>query len=392
MRGVATLCVAIYHSFIWRFIDGQPYMILPVWAQKSVQSALARIVVSATSGPAWVDFFFVLSGFVLAQSLATFNLSWAEWHRFVSRRVLRIMPAFVAALCVISIFLWIRVHYKIGTNAADGWYPKWHFINFSAGRFLKTFLFVDPELDPPSWTLRVEMIAAIFFPVVFSVYRSISLRLACAIWLGIAITACVLDFSGLVSGMSTRFAGPVIGNYMFLIGITCALHGRRLSNRLSDRQLSAVAVLSVLMLTLVSLPFRHANSFTHFIAGLGSLGLVCVLASDRPVDGFGWLDWRVFRFLGRISFSFYVLHYGVLYMTTVALTAHRNSELWERMGLGYMMLCMIVSIACCAPLAWLLYRYVERPSMSLGRRFFSSKAQTKGTATSQSGLPTSMAR
>ena len=80
-----------------------------------------------------------------------------------------------------------------------------------------------------------------------------------------------------------------------------------------------------------------------------------------------FLEWRPIKFLGRISYSFYLYHATAIYIA-VALTP------WLLLGgidpqsiAGALILalwCVIATI----PLAWASYVLVEKPAMRLGQR------------------------
>ena len=95
--------------------------------------------------------------------------------------------------------------------------------------------------------------------------------------------------------------------------------------------------------------------------------LLAWLLYGRPLAAYRLLDHRLVRFYGRISYSFYLLHFPVLYWTTLgALHLVRPDSLlrWPNLwaaGLG------LGSVALATPLAWLLYLGAEKPGIALSK-------------------------
>lgn len=378
MRGIAALCVAIFHSFCWLPIFGQLYSIMPIWQVTGLQARLAKLIISLTHGIAWVNFFFVLSGFVLARSLTKESFSLGNWAHFVIRRVVRIMPTYFVALLGITGLLGIRYAFHLFPDAYDGWFPSLHFARITSGDFLRNLTFQTNFMDPPSWSLSVEMIAAVSFPAVFAICRRIGAAANVSVWIALAIVTVTLEVADPAgaSFLAVAYKGLlyIIGNYMFLIGITCALYAPKLVKRLSDGGLTWVAIGSIAAISLPALFCGQYNGYANLASGLGSLGLVAVLAGDRKILGFGWLDRGPARFMGRISFSFYVLHYLVMYVVVAAISDHKIMAIWDRYPLAYMAVSALLSVAICIPLAWVLFTYVERPSISLTKKLVARRA------------------
>ncbi|MCF1443876.1 hypothetical protein L0B80_19400 [Ralstonia solanacearum] len=80
------------------------------------------------------------------------------------------------------------------------------------------------------------------------------------------------------------------------------------------------------------------------------------------------MDTRAVRFLGRVSYSFYILHFIFLYGTAnLALRLFPEGVL-VRYPLIASALVAIASIAMTLPFASLSYRFVERPMTAVGKR------------------------
>jgi peptidoglycan/LPS O-acetylase OafA/YrhL len=66
--------------------------------------------------------------------------------------------------------------------------------------------------------------------------------------------------------------------------------------------------------------------------------------------------------LGAVSYSVYLLHFVVIYLTKGWLVPHQDGAWWQRLGLaaGYLAVLLALSYLC--------YRFVELPFQAWGRR------------------------
>ncbi|MDD3926809.1 MAG: acyltransferase [bacterium] len=90
IRGIAVLMVLLYHGLFWSF---------PVERASGITRALLLL-----SQPGWlgVQLFFVLSGFLITGILLDTRHRVDYYRRFYIRRVLRILPAYIALLLLLA--------------------------------------------------------------------------------------------------------------------------------------------------------------------------------------------------------------------------------------------------------------------------------------------------
>ncbi|MGC1457100.1 MAG: acyltransferase [Steroidobacteraceae bacterium] len=135
VRAVAIAWVMLYHaSILWR-VPGDSWIVRFGWLG--------------------VDLFFVLSGFLIAGQLLR---PWArgtapDYPRFISRRLLRTIPAYLVVLAVYFFVPWLRD----GTQMQ----PLWQFLTFTQN------LALEPrEVFSHAWSLCVEEQFYLVFPLV----------------------------------------------------------------------------------------------------------------------------------------------------------------------------------------------------------------------------------
>lgn len=136
MRGMAALAVAVFHALVFYTLTG------PGWPGGIVETVM-------TTGWMGVDFFFVLSGFLLGLPLLAripAIRSGSFWRTYLTKRFFRIAPPYYAAVLLalaVGIFVWN--------------------ISFEGSVILAHLLYIQ-NLDPASlrginlvfWTLAIE--------------------------------------------------------------------------------------------------------------------------------------------------------------------------------------------------------------------------------------------
>ncbi|SIR34341.1 MULTISPECIES: acyltransferase family protein [Acidiphilium] len=293
-------------------------------------------------GEAAVDLFFVLSGFVLALPLTK---DWQPqlWSFFI-KRFCRIYIPFAA------IILLIAVAYAVIPTT---WNPSAsHWLNdlrpHAGGYSLTAHLLMtgrDMILDPPMWTLVHEIRMSIFFPVIFLLIRSIGAAetaFACFI---LSIWASF----GMPHSISGSWQATIHFTWMFAVGSALSFHRDRLVALVGTAGSGLIACLWGLAIMLLIVPFQRV--WSDFLIGAGAALLIVLCLPQSRVTRV--LTSPVPLWLGRISFSLYLIHLPIL---TVALTSGRMIG-----GKATILLATFL-------LAELCYRSIEAPAHLLGIR------------------------
>ncbi|MFC5411063.1 acyltransferase family protein [Larkinella bovis] len=151
LRGIAALLVVIFHSNL---------MLAPF-----INPAITLFV---QNGWLWVDFFFVLSGFVLSHAYgANFQekVSWANYRKYLLARFARVYPLhFLTLWAAVAVILVIR-------SMADGLAPFFQII-FGLDTIPACLLLIQSlhlygtaPLNTPSWSLSTEWWVYMIFPL-----------------------------------------------------------------------------------------------------------------------------------------------------------------------------------------------------------------------------------
>ena len=303
-----------------------------------------------TAGSEGVLVFFVLSGLVVA--LPSLQNSFA-WRGYYLTRLLRLyVPVWVALAIAATLVVLLPRDPSMVT--AGSWVATTNATTTSVAKWLSdaSLTRAGYDLDNVLWSLRWEVVFSVTLPLFVAV--ALLLRRA---WLVGMATALGISIFGTVVG-----SDPVTYLPLFLVGTIAALHldeiqsWARCRGPASWRAIS-IAAISLSLCNPILTRLLPAGGLVALIetgaAGAGASGVVlCALCSPA------WrraLSTRVPGFLGRISFSLYLVHVPII--ATVSYLV--GDRLWWLVAL--------ISIPISVVAGWLFHRAVERPSHRLAK-------------------------
>lgn len=325
-----------------------------------------------TGGEA-VIFFFVLSGFVLsAPYLSTGNVPFAKF--FVTRLTRIYLPYLVAIL--ICLFFSASIYNLTAAHTHLFIEKRWpHPIapNLLGNHLLLIGDFDTTTYDEVIWSLVHEMRLAIVFPAFIWLLMALSLARCLIVAASLSLVAAMLTTLGVDESVGFKSSYLYSIHYLlfFLIGGLLAKHRRDIEAQLTSLTRKQVGFLLGLALALYvysnamnsvpkALHWKQAAQFGEFLAdwgvGIASAIFVALAICDHRVAAF--LNAKVFVFLGKISFSLYLVHIPIL-----AAAFHIFPAIPE-----------VVTVLAALPFilggAVLFHELVEAPSHRLGRKLF----------------------
>jgi peptidoglycan/LPS O-acetylase OafA/YrhL len=289
-------------------------------------------------GDTGVDLFFVLSGYLIYGSIISRQQSFLK---FIRRRVQRIYPAFtVVFLLYLILSFVVDSENKIPPSPLSGAvYVAQNFL------LLPGLLPITPMISV-AWSLSYEMFYYLALPLVVA---TLQLRKWPAKWrLGLFI----LMAAAIIIGCSL-VGGPVRLS-MFVAGILVyELMAQDKNRSPSD---AVTAVMTVCGLFAILLPL---NSGLKMAILFGTFFLLCLTCFSRPR---GVLS-RIFmvtpmRWLGNMSYSYYLLHGLAIKVAALVLVAMLPGRGY---GILFMLAMMVVLFVVSLVPTTVLFLLVERP-------------------------------
>lgn len=353
LRGLAALSVFAFHAF----------SMFSRWPR--VVTALSYTPLNILwDGQASVVLFFVLSGFVLNlrySGRSEYETGW--WVDFLVRRALRIYPAFLTA---IAIALVLRALGPPTDPHLSPWFINLWRAPLGIENLVRTLSLVGPGinqdiLDPPIWSLVVEMRISLVFPIVILVVNRAATPYSEMFIFGMVVIASLLCAKFGNSGVvETNLLITAAHLPAFFLGAILARHIHVTLSwiaGLATRTKLLGAALSIML-------FETSASLSHFghfglvavfsvqvFSAFGAAGLIAICCSSERVETL--LEHRIFQFVGRTSYSFYLLH--MVLLLAIARYIRAPLVLW--------LSALFVSYA----LSALIYRWVEAPCNRFGK-------------------------
>lgn len=330
LRGVAALLVLVYHIF-----EGFAFA-------ESVNGVGSGLITTLNHGHIAVDFFFILSGFVVSYA---YDDRWGKMSlgAFFKRRLIRLHPMLVmGALIGVAAFAFVGFQKWDGSAAPVLWV-------FAA--FLLTVFMVPAlpgaayevrgngemfPLNGPSWSLFFEYVGNILYALFI---RRFSTKMLAAFVVVLGVIHAWF-FVGNISGYDCVGVGWTIDRINFWGGLVRMLFpftmGMLVARTFKPREIrGAFWICSALLLAFFAVPYLvpvsgrfSINSLYEFACIAFVFPVIVWLGACGKCSG---NTARINRFLGELSYPLYIVHYPIMYVFYAWLIEKRYytwSETW----------------------------------------------------------------
>lgn len=313
LRGIAALLVLVYHIF-----EGYAFA-------ESVNGAGSGLITTLNHGHIAVDFFFILSGFVVSYA---YDDRWGKMSlgAFFKRRLIRLHPMLIMGAALgVAAFAFVGFEKWDATFASPLWV---------AGAFLLTIFMIPAvpgvpyevrgngemfPLNGPSWSLFFEYVGNILYALFIRRFSTKCLA-ALAVILGVIHA---WFFVGDVSGYGCVGVGWTIDKVNFWGGLVRMLFpftvGMLLARTFKPREIrGAFWICSALLVAFFAVPYIAPVSAAYSLNALYEVACIAVvfplivwLGACGKSAGF---TGRLNRFLGELSYPLYIVHYPLMYV------------------------------------------------------------------------------
>jgi peptidoglycan/LPS O-acetylase OafA/YrhL len=321
LRGFAAMSVCLFH------LTGEG---MPKFTEPTLRALFQW-------GWAGVDVFFVISGFIIPLTMLRSGYRLGAYGNFLGRRLFRVGPPSwvlvgltVATFFAIDNFRGDESYWSKGL----GWWRIFHNLAYTVE--FTDYLWINPVF----WTLAVEFQFYVLIGLVMPfAFHSLSRFLV------VALPTLLLHYAPLPDGIV--FFDHVA---LFLIGGAALLY--------FEAKVSLGSYLALVGGLSVAAALQVGP--TQAVFGCGTALVISFARTNSPVGAF----------LGRISYSLYLVH-GLV----GALTASVLGQLLPPLSFLPKLIIILAAVAASLAAAWLFHLMVERPSMRLAHRTFRSSVR-----------------
>ncbi|WML51607.1 acyltransferase [Neobacillus sp. PS3-12] len=359
LRGIAALIVLFGHFlFIFPTIGNE------------IDSKYGLFFSILWSGHSAVIIFFVLSGFVL--TMPFIGSQKQLYRKYITKRICRIYIPYLTVVTV-AVVMKISLYSKIGTIPGLIQWGRWD-IDVTFSRIIDHIIFLghfnSDAFLMVIWSLVHEMRISLIFPLIALFVIKFGWKKS----IGLALILSVVSFT-LIHTFSTEFNTTVSTNYfitlhyssMFVIGSLLAVNREYLIRNFN--RVKAFYFLIPLSLFLLSFPgvtvrivakfFGKMNDTLAFIVTdwtilCGAVLIILLSLSSKAFSGLLLL--KPIHFLGKISYSLYLVH-PVILITMVHIL----------FGTIPKQLILFISFIISLLVSWLCYKFIEKPAITLGK-------------------------
>ncbi|WP_132055666.1 acyltransferase family protein [Pseudocnuella soli] len=287
LRGVAALAVVVFHFMEWVFSDFSKNFI--------------------AHGFLAVDFFFCLSGFVIAYAYDN-RIEQIGTLQFIKLRLIRLHPLVVLG-SVLGLLAFLFDPF--GTPAANNSAGRTALLFVASALLIPAPIMADRAfnlfgLNAPSWSLFWEYVANVIYAWVLYKLgrRSLTVLLVIA---ALALGYVSFRAGNLLGGWSKDnfWDGGARVAYSFLAGTLIYRCNWVIINKLGFLGLSVLLMLAFLM------PWSKWNWITELVVVLLYFPLIVALGAGSTLTA--GLE-KLCRFSGNISYPLYMTHYAAIWM------------------------------------------------------------------------------
>lgn len=328
-RGVMAIAVALGHFFYWN--------------NQHDKMPLSFILA--------VDFFLVLSGFVIAASV--FNKENLNAYRFIQNRYFRLMPVYLFC-ALVSI---IPQYFMAGNFAKPNSLDALRILLLGEMLPMENLRFIYFEPLGISYTISAEFwVGILLFPMVFFVRKRASellfpLLIVLTLFPFLKIVNDTTNFMNIHYDKAYPFIpyGIIRCLLDYSLGILAYLIYEQQNNRTTE-QLGATlwqfAIIVVCFLLYRKISYNRVNEFIFpFICAC----FIISLAKRRGVI-FHWFNNKIGNFFGDISYPIYLIH-----PFFINLFQWMHQEFNYQTGVIYLIFCIVT--------AYLIHKWIEKPCM-----------------------------
>tara|TARA_B100000927_G_C16452830_1_gene464565 strand:+ start:545 stop:1621 length:1077 start_codon:yes stop_codon:yes gene_type:complete len=283
LRGIAAITVVLFH-----------------WEVNSILNNNFT-----KNGWIMVDFFFVLSGFIIAYNYQNKIFSFQTLLNFQKKRFYRLYPIHVIFLFVWLLWYFVQFLYEQYTGNI-GKYPAFDkdtFPNFVLNIFLLQNIFLDKlTFNSPSWSISSEFYTYLLFGLIVILTRNLQ-KFFLFLCIIISLISLYILFNNSMDAAQFGFTRCL---YSFFLGVLCFNTKNFINKKYFKLFLNLTIILILLFLFFKK--YEYTSKVTLFFPILFYILIFFINKVDQDHNLIKILNKKYLVYLGTISYSIYMSH------------------------------------------------------------------------------------
>lgn len=333
LRGYLAFFVFLHHSYVW-----QVYLKTNKWDEPELN-------LFNHFGQNSVCFFFIITAFLFTLKLIKAKNHEIDWKHYIKSRIYRLFPVYLFSISIIFFIAGYLTHFKINTTLLKNTKSVLSWIFFTVSKNSNINGLEDTAIlnAGATWTLPYEWIFYFLIPLI-SLFFKIKINYKYLIsFTFIAVVTMLINKS------SFRNFIPFIGGIL----VSLLLNSKKLK---FDLKAKRYAFLSLFLLGLSVLFFHNAKKpIPIFITSIVFL----IIASRNSF--FGILSSEFSRNLGQITYSLYLLHGTILFVTFYFVIGFERAKTLTEFDFWSVITLTVFPLLL---LSQLSFKYIELPLMN----------------------------
>ncbi|MGC9199938.1 MAG: acyltransferase family protein [Acidobacteriaceae bacterium] len=336
------------------------------------------------NGPLAVDFFFALSGFVIAFSYENRLTEAMSFGDFAVARWIRLYPVYALGSLMGLTFGIAISHFKFHSGWSWSSWSHWRSLSMLAlfvwpTRLSPTLDSFNYPLNIPSWSLFYEIAANLAYGMLVKLRLARTSVVLCIVAVSMAVLVRVVATGGqldLGAKQDSFYLGFARVTFSFFVGVLLCRAYRFRPKRVQPggSHLLPPVIITMALVAILAAPFSwmHAKIFQ----------LIGILACFPPMVYFGALahlplKWtRISTALGELSYPLYLVHLPII---TLMIGLHIQNFVPRQIVLRQV--CIFGILLALAVTAWQIGEHIDLPIRRALTRRYNTFKQTQRTPT-----------
>jgi peptidoglycan/LPS O-acetylase OafA/YrhL len=331
------------------------------------------------TGQRGVQLFYMISAFTLYLSLDGGRREQHPWTNYFIRRFFRIAPLFYLVIAADVLLRYIAPAFSaLSTNGFGNVALSFLFLNGTKPNAIQ-------DVVTGGWSIAVETTFYLILPLLYTYFgtvsRALTLFLSTAPFLGLLSWYLARRTTDIVHEQYFAFLWFPAEFPVFVLGILtyCIwkqyFKGKPFSLH-TTKEVSLLLLVSSAVLYVANLPFKDSKLYFSSFLFLPLTLALSIHPWSLLVNSFT-------RFIGKISYSMYLIHFFILRIIAFLLArtlSRSHSQLIFRQHAGFVVvyLALLALSTCVCVLSW---KFIEQPGIRLGRRIIAAREGRQPTDT-----------